>query len=92
MASTKAQEKSSKKYYHSNQKYREKKIAETQRKQKANRPKYNKDKREYYEENEELTFNLSDNWSDYEYDNDDCDYFVNVTKKLRLDPDYPDTD
>ena len=43
------------------------------------------------EENEELTFNLSDNWSD-EYDNDDCDYFVNVTKKLRLDPDYPDTD
>lgn len=44
-----------------------------------------------YEENEELTFNLSDNWSD-EYDNDDCDYFVNVTKKLRLDPDYPDTD
>jgi hypothetical protein len=53
MASTKAQEKASKKYYHSNQKYREKKIAETQRKQKANRPKYNKDKREYYEENEE---------------------------------------
>lgn len=44
------------------------------------------------EENEELTFNLSDNWSNYEYDNDDCDYFVNVTKKLRLDPDYPDTD
>ena len=43
-----------------------------------------------YEENEELTFNLSDNWSDYE--DDDCDYFVNVTKKLRLDPDYPDTD
>lgn len=44
-----------------------------------------------YEENEELTFDLNDNWSDYE-DNDDCDYFVNVTKKLRLDPDYPDTD
>lgn len=45
-----------------------------------------------YEENEELTFDLNDNWSDYEDDSDDCDYFVNVTKKLRLDPDYSDVD
>lgn len=53
MASTKAQERASKKYYHSNKSYRDKKIAETQRKQKANRTKYNKYKRDYYEENED---------------------------------------
>ena len=45
-----------------------------------------------YEENEELTFDLNDNWNDYEDDSDDCDYLVNVTKKLRLDPDYSDVD
>ena len=53
MASTPKQEKASRKYYHSNEKYRKKKIADTQRKQKANKPKYNKEKREYYQENED---------------------------------------
>lgn len=53
MASTTKQEKASKKYYETHPSYRKKKIAETQRKQKANRPKYNKEKREYYKENED---------------------------------------
>lgn len=42
MASTKKQEKASKKYYDSNKKYREKKIAKQIAKQKANKPKTNK--------------------------------------------------
>lgn len=44
-----------------------------------------------YEENKGYMLNLKDEWSDYESD-DDCDYLVNVTKKLRLDPDYSDVD
>ena len=39
-----------------------------------------------YEENKGYMFNLKDEWNDYEDDSDDCDYLVNVTKKLRLDP------
>ena len=53
MASTKAQEKASKKYYHSNRKYREDKIAKTAKKHKENKPKYNKEQREYYRKSEE---------------------------------------
>ena len=44
-----------------------------------------------YEENKGFMFDLNDEWSDYNSD-DDCDYIVNVTKKLRLDPDYSDVD
>ena len=44
-----------------------------------------------YEENKGFMFNLKDEWSDYDSD-DDCDYIVNVTKRLRLDPDYSDVD
>ena len=53
MASTKAQEKASKKYYDSNKKYRKKKIEKETAKHKANRPKYAKEQREYYAENAE---------------------------------------
>lgn len=45
-----------------------------------------------YEENKGYMFNLKDEWSDYEDDSDDCDYLINVTKRLRLDPDYSDVD
>lgn len=48
MASTVKEEKASRKYYHTHEKYRKKKIADTQKKQKSNRPKYNEEKREYY--------------------------------------------
>ena len=41
MASTAKEEKASRKYYHTHEKYRKKKIADTQRKQKANRTEYN---------------------------------------------------
>ena len=44
-----------------------------------------------YEENKGFMIDLKDEWSDYDSD-DDCDYIVNVTKKLRLDPDYSDVD
>lgn len=53
MASTKKQEAASKRYYDSNKKYREKKIAKQIAKQKANKPKTNKEHREYYAENED---------------------------------------
>lgn len=53
MASTKKQEKASKKYYDSNKKYREKKIDKQISKQKANREATNKYHREYYANNEE---------------------------------------
>lgn len=53
MASTKKQEKASKKYYDSNKQYREKKIAKQIAKQKANKPKTNKKQREYYKKSEE---------------------------------------
>ena len=53
MASTKAQEKASKKYYDTNKKYRKKKIEKETAKHKANRPKYAKEQREYYQENED---------------------------------------
>lgn len=41
-----------KSYYQKNKKYREKLIAEETAKHKANRPKYAKEQREYYAENE----------------------------------------
>ena len=44
-----------------------------------------------YEENKGFMFDLKDEWDDYDSD-DDCDYIVNVTKRLRLDPDYSDVD
>lgn len=44
-----------------------------------------------YEENKGFMFDLKDEWSDYDSD-DDCDYIVNITKKLRLDPNYSDVD
>lgn len=51
MAKTTAKERSyNKKYY---QKHKEEIIDKVQSRQKANRPKYNKEKREYYRENEE---------------------------------------
>ena len=53
MASTKAQEKASKKYYDTNTKYRKKKIEKEVAKHKANKPKYAKKQKEYYAENEE---------------------------------------
>ena len=53
MASTKAQERASKRYYDSNKKYRKKKIEKETAKHKANRPKYAKEQREYYAENED---------------------------------------
>ena len=51
-----------------------------------------KDEWSDYEENKGYMFNLKDEWSDYEDDSDDCDYLVNVTKKLRLDPSIDDVD
>lgn len=51
MASTKRQEARSKKYYHSNESYRKKKIKKTADEHKADKPKYNKLAREYYRKN-----------------------------------------
>ena len=53
MASTIVEEKRSRKYYHSNEKYRKKKIAKEVAKHKNNKPKYAKEQREYYKENKE---------------------------------------
>lgn len=53
MASTKKQEKASKKYYDSNKNYREKKIQKQISKQKANREATNKYHRDYYAKNED---------------------------------------
>ena len=51
MASTRNQEKASKKYYDSNKNYREKKIKKQIAKQKANKAETNKYHRDYYAEN-----------------------------------------
>lgn len=51
MASTTAEKKAARKYYKTHKKYREKKIAEVQAKQKSNKEEYNKKKREYYASN-----------------------------------------
>lgn len=51
MASTKKQEKASKKYYDTHKKYRDKKIAKQVAKQKANKGKTNEYHRDYYAEN-----------------------------------------
>ncbi len=53
MASTIAEERRSRKYYHSNEKYRKKKIEREVAKHKNNKPKYAKEQREYYKENKE---------------------------------------
>ena len=53
MASTRKQEKASKKYYDSNKNYREKKIQKQISKQKANREATNKYHRDYYAKNED---------------------------------------
>ena len=52
MASTKVQEKASKKYYDTHKSYRDKKIAKQVSKQKSNKKKHAKEQREYYEKNE----------------------------------------
>ena len=52
MASTTSEKKAARKYYKTHKKYREKKIAEVQAKQKSNKEEYNKKKREYYASNE----------------------------------------
>ena len=53
MASTKKQERASKKYYDTHKKYREKKIEKQKAKQKANPSKHSKYQREYYKDNED---------------------------------------
>lgn len=53
MASTKAQERASKKYYDTHKSYRDKKIAKQVAKQKANPKKHNKEQREYYKKDAE---------------------------------------
>ena len=53
MASTKKQERASKKYYDSHPNYRKKKIAKQISKQKANKNETAKKQREYYHKNED---------------------------------------
>ena len=53
MASTKAEEKASKKHYDTDPKYRKKKIDKEVAKHKANKPKYAKEQKEYYHNSEE---------------------------------------
>ena len=53
MASTKAQEKASKKHYDTDSKYRKKKIDKETAKHKANKPKYAKEQKDYYHSSEE---------------------------------------
>ena len=53
MASTPTQERTSKRYYEKNKKYREKKIQNQIDKQKANKAETNKYHREYYANNED---------------------------------------
>lgn len=53
MASTKKEEKASKKYYDTHKKYREKKIQKQIAKQKTNKDETNKYHREYYANNED---------------------------------------
>lgn len=52
MASTKKEEKASKKYYDSHKKYRQEKIRKQIAKQKANKDEENKYHREYYRKSE----------------------------------------
>lgn len=53
MASTTKEKNASKKYYQTHKKYREEKIAKQISKQKANKPKTNKEQRDYYAETPE---------------------------------------
>lgn len=53
MASTKKEERASKKYYDKNKSYRDKKIKKQIAKQKANKAETNKYHRDYYADNEE---------------------------------------
>lgn len=52
MASTTAEKRASRKKYATDKRYREKKIAGETAKHKRNRPKYAKEMREYYDDNE----------------------------------------
>lgn len=51
MASTTAEKRASRKYYRTNKKYREEKIANETAKHKKNRKKYAEEQREYYANN-----------------------------------------
>lgn len=51
MASTKAEEKAARNYYHKNRAYRMKKIRETAQEHKQNRQEHNRKAREYYHSN-----------------------------------------
>ena len=53
MASTRAQEKRSKRYYDSNRRYRERKNDQDAARHRANREEYNAYAREYYRKNKE---------------------------------------
>lgn len=53
MASTITQERKSRKYYHTHEKYRKKKIARETSKHKNNKSKYAKEQRDYYHSSED---------------------------------------
>lgn len=52
MASTTKEKKASRDYYRKNKKYREQKIEDVMKSQRANKEKYNASKRKYYADNE----------------------------------------